>query len=372
MEIKNQTLNKPKTRLKFIDMARSIAILLMLEGHFVDDSLNPIYRDSSNLIYSTWFFIRGFTSPIFLTVTGIVFVYLLLGNNHLKYFNNIRVHKGYKRAVELLFWGYLLQYYAFHVLQCIGVGIITILLLYGLYRLVKVIPLWIYFFLMGTLIFSTYMYFGAMPKDQYWPTNAPAFIQNMFHGKYSIFPILPRMGYTMYGAMFGTILFHYKEHVKTWKFICTTITIGTVLFFGFEELFLYVDKNILHNVKYHLYKLDWLYEALGMVLIVLGVLIIIEKLRGDIKPNLFLKIGQNTLTIYILHMVLLYGSLTGLGLNKLFHHNLTPWQLIPVVSMFLLFFVILIKYIDYIRTKLSFILLPIRKIANMIFGIKEA
>ena len=29
---------KPR-RLRFIDMARSVAILLMLEGHFVDDSL---------------------------------------------------------------------------------------------------------------------------------------------------------------------------------------------------------------------------------------------------------------------------------------------------------------------------------------------
>jgi len=71
-------------------------------------------------------------------------------------------------------------------------------------------------------------------------------------------------------------------------------------------------------------------------------------------------------------MVLLYGSLTGLGLKNLFHHKLTPWQLIPVVSLFLLFFVILIKYIDIIRTKLNFILLPIRKVVNTIFGIKES
>ena len=35
----------PKQRLKFIDLARSIAILLMLEGHFVGLSLVQEARD---------------------------------------------------------------------------------------------------------------------------------------------------------------------------------------------------------------------------------------------------------------------------------------------------------------------------------------
>ncbi|MFM8962283.1 MAG: heparan-alpha-glucosaminide N-acetyltransferase domain-containing protein, partial [Sphingomonadales bacterium] len=72
------SLNKPKTRLYFIDMARTIAILLMLEGHFVHDSLAPIYASDSYPAYVTWKFIRGFTSPTFLTVTGLIFTYLLL------------------------------------------------------------------------------------------------------------------------------------------------------------------------------------------------------------------------------------------------------------------------------------------------------
>ena len=54
-----------KTRLYFIDIARSIAILLMLEGHFVDNALMDVYRDTNNDIYNAWLFVRGFTSPIF-------------------------------------------------------------------------------------------------------------------------------------------------------------------------------------------------------------------------------------------------------------------------------------------------------------------
>ena len=205
-----------KTRLYFIDIARSIAILLMLEGHFVDNGLMDVYRDTNNDIFNAWLFVRGFTSPIFLTITGIVFTYLLIGNNHLEYFKNNRIKKGYKRVVELLFWGYVVQVYAFHVLQCIGIGILSILILYGIYKAVKIIPLWVYFFFAGTIIFSSYIVISTWPKEYYWPESAPIFIQNMFHGKYSIFPILPRMGYTMYGAMIGVILYTYKSKVKEW------------------------------------------------------------------------------------------------------------------------------------------------------------
>ena len=359
-----------KTRLYFIDIARSIAILLMLEGHFVDNGLMDVYRDTNNDIYNAWLFVRGFTSPIFLTITGIVFTYLLIGNNHLEYFKNNRIKKGYKRVVELLFWGYVVQVYAFHVLQCIGIGILSILILYGIYKAVKIIPLWVYFFFAGTIIFSSYIVISTWPKEYYWPESAPIFIQNMFHGKYSIFPILPRMGYTMYGAMIGVILYTYKSKVKEWSFILSVFLIGAFLYFFLKDVLLIIDGIFAHPI-YHLYKVDWLYECLGMVLIILSILIALEKFIGEIKPNLFLKIGQNTLTIYILHMVLLYGSITGFGINRVIHKNLTPWQIVPATICFILFFVILIYYLDEIKLKLDFILKPIKKLVNKLFYIKD-
>ena len=270
----------------------------------------------------------------------------------------------------MLFWGYLVQVYAFHVLQCIGIGILSILILYGIYKVIRIVPLWVYFFIAGTIIFSSYIVLSSWPKEYYWPEQAPIFVQNMFHGKYSVFPILPRMGYTMYGAMIGVILYTYKTKVKEWGFILSVFLIGIFLFFFLKDLLLVLDKVIAHPI-YHLYKVDWLYECLGMVLMILALLITIEKLIGDIKPNLFLKVGQNTLTIYILHMVVLYGSITGLGLNRIIHKNLTPWQILPATILFLLFFVLIIYFLDCIKLKLSFILIPTKKLVNKLFLIQE-
>ena len=77
-------------RLFFIDAVRAFAILMMLQGHFIDTLLNPIYRDESNMMYHIWSYSRGITAPTFFTISGLVFLYLLLkakdkGNNKVMY-----------------------------------------------------------------------------------------------------------------------------------------------------------------------------------------------------------------------------------------------------------------------------------------------
>ncbi len=365
---------KPKTRLKFIDMARSIAILLMLEGHFVDDSLALIYRDPDNPIYATWHYIRGFTAPVFLTVTGLIFVYLLLKNREQSYFVNIRVKKGFKRVVELFFWGFAVQYYAFHVLECIATGILMILILYGIYKLVRVIPLWFYFFCAGFAFFAFYLFMRELPKDMPWPENTWSFFQSAFHGpgNKAIFPLVPWVAFTMFGAMIGALLHDFHHKVTKWYFPTLFLIIGALLYGFPKELLIGLDTLIdivSPGAHYKFVYLDWLYLKLGMVLMELSVLMFIDRWFGaKIKDNsLFLKVGQNTLTIYILHMVLLYGSITGLGLKRLFHKSLGPWEVFIGAVLFIAFFVVLIKYLDLIKEKLSFILLPISKFFNKLF-----
>ena len=130
----------------------------------------------------------------------------------------------------------------------------------------------------------------------------------------------------------------------------------------------YADRQ-LGLTYHHIYRLDWLYECLGMVFMLIGTLMIVEKLMGEIKQSLFLKMGQNTLTVYILHMVVLYGSLTGFGVNKFFHKALTPYQLIPAVIAFIALFFVIVYYLEAIKEKLEFVLKPIREINHKLFGL---
>ena len=325
----------PKKRLKFIDMARSVAILLMLEGHFVDDTLMEVYRDTDNTIFFTWQFVRSFTAPVFLTVTGLIFVYLMLKKRDEGWFENIRIRKGFKRVVELLFWGLLVQWYAFHVLECISVGILSILLIYGLYKLIRFIPLWFLFMLAGILAFSLYPFVKAEHGGTTFVEDGwMSFLQWIYdskRGTVAWFPILPFMGYTMFGAMIGTLLHDLRKHVQTYYFPTIVLVLGAIFFFFSQALLGGIDSVVdvfASDWKYSFIRIDWLFERFGMVLMELSVLIFIDKIWGEKirEGNLFLKVGQNTLTIYVLHMVLLYGSITSVGLNTWFHKNLGPWE----------------------------------------------
>jgi fucose 4-O-acetylase-like acetyltransferase len=66
-----------------------------------------------------------------------------------------------------------------------------------------------------------------------------------------------------------------------------------------------------------------------------------------IKAGLFLKLGQNTLPIYIVHVIILYGGIFGFGLvPNLFDRNLNPIGAICISITAILAFVAFIKYIE--------------------------
>ena len=348
------TVIEKRPRLKFIDMARSVAILLMLEGHFIHDSLDPVYADLNNPVYATWAFIRGFTAPVFLTVTGLIFVYLMLWDRDQPYTQNQRVRKGFSRGVELIFWGYLLQPTAFHVLQCIGYGILIILLIFGLYKWIKVIPLWVYYFVAAMGIFAFGLSLMQLPKGEPWPEGAPKFVQNMFHGetRFSLFPLAPWVGYTMIGAMIGCLLHDLSAYVKKWIFAIVFIGAGLLIFFFVNDFLVLTDdllKSMFGKMSFRLVQANWVFERMGMVFIELGILMVIEKLLGEVKQNLFLKIGQNTLSVYIVHMVVLYGAITGFGISRLFRESLNPYEVVLGAVLFILLFLIFVKYIEPLR-----------------------
>lgn len=386
-----QEVETKRERLKFIDMARSIAILLMLEGHFIGLTLNQAYRDDNNPLYFTWNFIRGFTAPMFFTVTGVVFVYLLTNQQKAGFFKNRRVSKGFSRAFELIFWGYMLQLNfqhivdylhgdfnewstAFHVLQSIGVGIALLLLIYGIYKIIKKGGLWFYYFLAATLLFSFYPYLKNLPEGQYALEGWPMIIQNMIKGPHSVFPIVPWVAFTLYGGMVGALLNRFHEHVRKVWFPLTFIGLGIVLnIFGYT-IFKAIDQ--LSKMIHFSENLDfvfnaWLYGRLGQVLIVIGILMFIEK-YFKIKDSLFIKIGQNTLQIYIVHVMVLYSGIFGVGLNHYIKNSLTPAQAILSAIGFILVFVIFVKFLPAIEKpyqKLEQIVLwPFKKARDWVFA----
>ena len=352
--------NNSKPRLKFIDLARAIAILLMLEGHFVGMVLGKEYRDDSSAIYNAWNFVRGFTAPLFFTVAGMIFAYLLSGETEGQFFKRVRVRKGFKRALELLFWGYVLQLsvrniggyfrgdfetwvFAFHVLQCIGVGLIALLVIAAIldYLPGRGSLIWPYSWATILCIYF-YLHLKNVPEGTYLPDGWPQIFQNMVRGPRTVFPVAPWLGFTFLGGVIGVTVRKYGEHMQSLK--------SCLWFFALAGALMLVW--LAAGTVFLSAGLAWFAERAAEVVAFLGLLRLIELKFGIGMPRM-LCVGRMTFEIYIVHVVILYGGIFGMGLDGWLSKALNPWQAAFGAAVFLTAFFWFAQAVDawYIRKR---------------------
>jgi uncharacterized membrane protein len=349
-----------KDRLQFIDAIRAYAILMMLQGHFVDTMLAYRYRDLENALYASWFFMRGMTAPIFFTVTGLVFTFLLLRDGRpIK--ENERIRKGIRRGFFLIFLGYLLKvnfpaflvgwfyksYPALDVLHNIGFALLALIGLYCLHLISK-ISLPLLYFGGGIFTFLINPTWLAYEWD-----FLPIVLRNYFDADNgSIFLPVPWLGFTLLGAGIGWHLFHKTYLYRTWYWPAILLTTGlTIHFFSTKGLYLLQQWTGWENFLQLAYD-NVLFWRFGHVLIIISIFIFLEKIITF--PPLMLKIGSETLTIYATHYVVLYGTWLGIGIKTFGQFT---WHPVPVIFgaiLFVIAAIVYIKYIEEIRTKLAF------------------
>lgn len=89
-------------------------------------------------------------------------------------------------------------------------------------------------------------------------------------------------------------------------------------------------------------------SGLGHILLFVGLALLAARLFPW-NYELFLKIGQYTLPVYIVHVIILYSGIFGYGLNHLIRKSMEPWVAIGSAVIFILAFVYLVKYIEYFQ-----------------------
>ncbi|EPR73673.1 hypothetical protein ADIWIN_1310 [Winogradskyella psychrotolerans RS-3] len=328
-------------RLYFIDAVRAFAILMMLQGHFIDTLLEPSYRNHSYTAFKVWEYLRGITAPTFFTISGLIFSYLLIRakqNGTIKK----RMQKGLMRGFMLIGIGYLLRapifewlmgkfssyFLVIDVLQCIGLSLILIVFIYRL-AFKKTLLFSIVMLLLGLAVFMTEPLYRYLEL----PEIPVVFSNYLSKENGSIFTIIPWFGYVAFGAFIATLFYRYVERPKFKTAIVSGFFVfGIAFIFGSSELLMrlyYVfDFSILKEVAYY----NYLFTRLGDVLILFSLFYLAE---NYIKQPLILKIGQKTLSIYVIHFIIIYGSFTGLGLHQLIGRTLEPWQAVIGAILFL-------------------------------------
>ncbi len=313
-----------KFRLDFIDVIRAFAICMMLQGHFVNGLIAERYRDENNLIYWFWHYCTGITAPVFFTVSGFIFTFLLVKESDITKigWNNPRVMKGIHRGLLLIGIAYFLRmsFQSVDVLHCIG---LSLLMLIATYLISYNRKSWV---MPTILITTTILAFTFEPFYKEFAFSwLPLPIANYFtkvHG--TLFTIFPWYGYVSFGGFMGYLFQRNKNHPHLYRnAILLFLSVGAFLLWGFhfmiEQLF-YIN----HSPFFERLMQDFVYLRLGNVLLVFGFFAL---MRNVITSQLIKTIGQNTLSIYVIHCFIIYGSITSYGLIQHFGGQLKPYQL---------------------------------------------
>lgn len=327
--------SEKKHRIIFIDLMRAFAVIQMVQGHTVDVLLDPQFRLTEYPAYFIWNFMRGMTAPIFMFSAGTVFTYLFRLNPE-PFEKNPRVVKGVKRFFLLVGLGYLLRYpthkifdfsnvtpdrwntfFTVDVLQLIGFGLLFVMLCTFIAEKIKI---------NDTIVFSfvTILFFTATPfiTNIDWIKYLPQPVAGYFYANTgSLFPLFPWAGYVIMGGVLGSYLARNPLVFKTNKFSFNLFIFG-IAFIIISSVSIFISQEYL-GIPYQnsSYSLEVITFRIGFVLLLNSVVSYISQKIESI-PRIIILIGRNTLLIYIVHLMILYGSAWNPGIILLFGYSL--------------------------------------------------
>jgi uncharacterized membrane protein YcfT len=175
----------------------------------------------------------------------------------------------------------------------------------------------------------------------------------------SVFTILPWFGYSAFGAFISTVFF---RHAHRNRFRALTIVTFFVvgIFLSYASSWFLILLSAITHIELLQMSADYnyLFSRFGNVLILFGVFYTFE---GYLKKSIISKIGEKTLSIYVIHFILLYGSFTGFGLKRYFNKLLEPTEVIWGAVIFM----IVVCFISFHYAKTNhFVYSLIRKLVD--------
>jgi uncharacterized membrane protein len=351
--------SEKKHRIIFIDLMRAFAVIQMVQGHTIDALLAPQYRLEEFPVYFAWNFMRGLTAPIFMFSAGTVFTYLFRLVNE-PFENNPRVRKGFYRFLLLVFIGYLLRYptytvfdfsdvtqdrlnifFAVDVLQLIGFGILFLLISAYISEKLK---------LGDTLTFSSIAIFFLLSAPFISKINWIYFFPQVIAGYFyvetgSLFPLFPWAGYVVLGGVLGSYLAKNPLVFKTNKFSFNLALFGAALIFVSEFSVLITGKYFGYYYDTTSYTPDTIVFRVGVVLLLNSLVSYISQKMESI-PKIIILVGRNTLLIYVIHLMILFGSAWNPGLSMLFGGSLGVYNTILLAVIMIILMAVMVHLLS--------------------------
>ena len=341
-----------RERLTFIDALRGYAILMMLQGHTVNVVLAEKWRNVDYPAFAVWYYMTGLTAPTFFFAAGFIFSFLMARGEEL---GGQRIQKGLKRAGSLMILGWVFHLKPpffrslftgdfsvigevlgrSHVLHVIGA---SLLLIIGLWMLSRRRGKWFVIF----ALVAGQLAFLVGPVLATWSGDEPIWLRPLgtfVSAKNAYFPLFPWSGHALNGAAFGVLAWQTKWY-RELRWFGVLILVGLLV------------KGVTGLVPEGSEASYWRGGEVLMLMGLVGSLCFFlqkRKLEDIWVVKVITKCGQETLTIFCLHTIVLYGVWFGVGLNRFFPKALGPWETVGMVALIEVSFITLAMNLEKLR-----------------------
>lgn len=342
-----------KQRYLFIDLLRFLAVVFMIQGHTFDALLETKLR--FHTLFFVHDFFHGFIAPMFLFASGVAFGISTFKKWEEHTVLTKHVARRYGKFIGLIIIGYGLHLPFFSLqkimteatkteiavwlqvdaLHCIAA---TLLILQTAVFILKAEKKFVVF----TIIFAMSIIFLSPIM---WATNFvdtfPLWLVSYINASnFSWFPIFPWSAYILCGVIFSSLFINAKEHHHAVRLMEKTLVVGLIMFFG---------SLILVNLPTQLYPYHDVWKAnplivfarLGFVTVVTSGIFFAEH-SFKINPVIPQLIGRESLFIYILHLIILYGSVMNQGLQQIIRQTLS---VVEASLAFMIIFVVIVVFV---------------------------
>ncbi len=333
-----------KNRLVLLDILRAIGVMLMIEGHTVDAVLSPIYKDGSSVLFQFWTFFRGLTAPFFFFSAGLAFVVATVKNNggYLSVSGKAKKRR-IRRIVTLLLLGYGLHmplqmlydpaavpeaswkvFFVVDALHIISLSLLIILVIALFAKTNKA--------LLRSYVIAAVLSLVIAPITE--PIAWEKFL-NPFLYPYltfragSFFTFFPFSAYLFAGASFGALAIQLPSDVRARVLSKNFMRASAVAMALFVVFFLIQIQYVSPYVDYWRALPAVNFLRFGLVTLVASGVGYVS-MRAVRFPRILPAIGRSSLTVYVVHLMIVYGSPVNLGLAQLL-----PGGVHPVVAVLL-------------------------------------
>lgn len=329
----------PSKRLAFIDLLRGWAVIVMIETHMMNATIIPGIRDTA--LFDVINFINGLVAPSFLFASGMAYAVTTKRKRDSYLSFGFPLFQQFGRLVLVLLIGYGLHlprfqlykithevepgewlvFFQADVLQCIAVSLLVLQVLLLILRTERRLYCAAAVFAFAMLFVTPLMW--GYDFLTIFPAPIAAYMNGLHH---SLFPLFPWAVFLFAGAIAGYLFAEGRaaagetgaENFAALALRRFLLAGGGLMLIAFPLMTL---AWVYPTYEYWGFSPSFVVLRIGIVLLLCALMYWYEIRKGVAATSPVTLIGRESLLVYAVHLLLIYGKFSGFCFRKWVDHT---------------------------------------------------